>query len=215
MKNEICRRGLDGRGGQGRDALPVSRAERSLRRLAIAITVMLVWLYIWVLVLKLCDHELLIGNYNNLKSLTLKERILWDLIPFNYRGDEATKRMLFVDSLLNCLILAPLGILLGYVFRKRRIWRDVALCLGFSLFIELLQMLTMLGNPAPEDLLTNTVGYFVGLALHQLLLRRLTTKQSVILFSVLTVICSAATLFSLFTTLQSIDLLTQILSKTL
>ena len=176
---------------------------------------MLVWLYIWVLVLKLCDHKLLIGNYNNLKPLTLKERILWDLIPFNYRGDEATKRMLFVDSLLNCLILSPLGILLGYVFRKRRIWRDAALCLGFSLFIELLQLLTMLGNPAPEDLLTNTVGYFVGLALHQLLLRRLTTKQSVILFSVLTVICSAATLFSLFTTLQSIDLLTQILSKTL
>ena len=215
MKKELQRRNAGRSSGQPGEGLPLPHEEIVLRRLAITLTAMLIWLYIWVLVLKLCNHELLIRNYNNLKVLTLKERILWDLIPFNYRGDEATKRMLFVDSLLNSLVFAPLGVLFCYIFNQKRIWRGMALCLAFSLFVELLQLLTMLGNPAPEDLLTNMIGYFVGVALYQLLLKRLRTRQSVILFSVFTVICAAATLFSLFTTIQSMDLLTKILSKTL
>ena len=59
----------------------------AVRFLGITLTLMLMWLLFWVLVLKMCNHESLILNYTNLRDMTIEERIMWDLVPFNYRGE--------------------------------------------------------------------------------------------------------------------------------
>ena len=111
--------------------------ETTLRKLVISATVMYFWILIWALVLKLGDEGILIRNYTNLKELTLWERILWDLIPFNYRPAEGGLVNLLLDTLLNCFVFAPIGVAFGYLFKKTNILRDAAICLGISLLIEL------------------------------------------------------------------------------
>ena len=189
--------------------------QRNLNRLVVTLTVMLAWLLIWALVLKLGNELLLTRNYDNLKVLTLEERIMWDIIPFNYRGTPEMKLEQFRDTVLNCFVFAPFGVLLCYLFEKRNIIRDVAICLGFSIFVELLQLVTMLGNPAPEDLLTNVIGYFIGLIFYHLVFKRISVKGCVTVCAVANVICAVAVIFSLITTVRSADIIFKIITRTL
>jgi len=189
--------------------------ESTLKSLVISAAAMYLWILIWALVLKLGNEAVLLNNYNNLKELTVKERIMWDIIPFNYRPEEGKLINLIMDSVLNCFVFAPFGVAFCYIFKKINILRDAALCLGLSLLIELTQLATMLGNPATEDLITNTLGYFIGLGLYFLVFKRLSVKHSVRFLAVVNVIFAAAALFALATTIDSAELIYGIVTKTL
>ncbi len=189
--------------------------EKTLRLLAVSLTAMLFWLLIWVLVFKLCNRATLITNYMNLKDMTLIDRIKWDLIPFNYRGEGEYRARLIMDTVLNCFVFAPFGVTLCYVFKKRNILRDLAICLGFSLVIEALQLCTTIGNPSTEDLITNVLGYFIGFGIYHILFKRLPLKQGVITFGVFNLIASILTVISLVTTVITGPLIYQLITKTL
>ena len=186
-----------------------------LRRLAVSATLMYIWILIWALVLKLGNAEMLTGNYINLKQLTVKERLAWDLIPFYYRGEGAYKTKIILDTVMNCFVFAPFGIMFGYVFKKRNILRDVAICLGFAVLIEFLQFITMLGNPATEDLITNPIGYFIGLVFYVLIFKRLSVRQSVKVAVVTNTVFGVTVAVSLVTVIRSAELIFQIITKTL
>ena len=190
-------------------------SEATIRRLAISAAFMIAWLLIWALVLKLGSQVLLIRNYNNMKDMTFIERIKWDLIPFNYRGTDHQKRQLFIDSVLNCFVFAPLALTFCYAFQKRNVWRDLGICLGFSVFVEMLQLFSMLGNPAPEDLITNVTGYFIGLGLYHLCFKHIPKKATAILFIVFNSIFAIATVFSIVTTVRALPLIIKIVTRTL
>ena len=68
--------------------------ETTVRKLTLICSIMFLWLLIWALVFKLCNEDSMIANYKNLSALTLKERITWDLTPFNYRGEGCIKSSL-------------------------------------------------------------------------------------------------------------------------
>lgn len=197
------------------------RAERLLdnknkiRRLAIACAIMFSWLLIWALVFKLGSETLLIRNYTNLKDMTFKERILWDLIPFNYRGDEYWKSRQILDTVLNCFVFAPLAIFLCYIFEKKNVFRDAAICFGFAVIVETTQLFTVLGNPATEDLITNTLGCFIGYTIYCLILKRISLRKSAILLTLVCAMISVATAFSLVTTAMSADVIFKIITRTL
>ena len=197
------------------------RAERLLnnknkiRRLAIACAIMFSWLLIWALVFKLGSETLLIRNYTNLKDMTFKERILWDLIPFNYRGDEYWKSRQILDTVLNCFVFAPLAIFLCYIFEKKNVFRDAAICFGFAVIVETTQLFTVLGNPATEDLITNTLGCFIGYTIYCLILKRISLRKSAILLTLVCVMISVATAFSLVTTAMSADVIFKIITRAL
>ena len=146
--------------------------------------------------------------------MTALERIMWDIIPFNYRGEGMYRTMLVVGTVLNCFVFVPFGVTLSYVFKKRNILRDAGLCLGFSLLIESTQLLTPFANPATEDLITNTFGYFVGLGIYYLLFRRLKTKINVRIALVLNVIFAAVVVYSLITYIGSAGLIFKLLTRT-
>ena len=189
--------------------------EAILRRLALSAMLMYVWILIWALVLKLGNGDMLTGNYINLKQLTVKERLAWDLIPFHYRGEGAYKTKIILDTVMNCFVFAPFGIMFGYIFKNRNILRDAAICIGFAFLIEFLQFITMLGNPATEDLITNPIGYFIGLAFYALIFKRLSVKQSTRVAVATNVVFGGVTVFSLVTLIHSADVIFHIITRTL
>ena len=189
--------------------------EATLRRQALATTFLFSWILIWVLVFKLGSELLLVGNYTNLKDMTIEERILWDLIPFNYRGEGEYKLKLIMDTVLNCFVFAPLGVTLCYVFKKVNVWRNAAICLAFSVGVELLQLATILGNPATEDLITNTVGCFIGFGLYHLIFKRISVKNSVRTLAVVNTLLAIVGIVALFTLVMSGETIIGIITRTL
>ena len=189
--------------------------ELTLRRLAITATVMYIWILLWALLFKLGNENLLVNNYANLKDMTVMERIMWDIVPFNYRGEGLYKTKIIMDTVMNCFVFAPLGVALGYLFKKTNVLRDVAICLGFSFAIETIQLMTMLGNFATEDLITNTVGYFIGFVIYRIGLARLSVKHSVIFLGFVNVAFFAIVFYSCFTTVSSAETIFKILTHTL
>lgn len=76
------------------------------------------------------------------------------------------------NSILNVLLFVPLGVMLpllweGWQERKRA----VLFGFGLSLFIELLQMLTLRATDV-NDLITNTLGAFLGTCVTEAILKR-------------------------------------------
>ena len=189
--------------------------EATLRRQALATTFLFSWILIWALVFKLGSELLLVGNYTNLKDMTIEERILWDLIPFNYRGEGEYKLKLIMDTVLNCFVFAPLGVTLCYVFKKVNVWRNAAICLAFSVGVELLQLITTLGNPATEDLITNTVGCFIGFGLYHLIFKRISVKNSVRTLAVVNTLLAIASIVALITLAMSGETIIGIITRTL
>ncbi len=189
--------------------------EKTVKGLVIAAMVMFGWIIIWALVLKLGDEDLLITTYNNLKVLTPEERIMWDIIPFNYRGTGEMIVRQVIDTILNCFVFAPFGIMLCYLFKKKNIIRDAAICLGISVMVELIQLATMLGNPATEDLITNTVGCFIGYGVYYLIFKRMSTKNTVILAAVVNIVFGIVTIYSFVTVIGAADVIYGIITRKL
>ena len=76
------------------------------------------------------------------------------------------------NSLLNVLLFIPLGLLLPMIWmRYRNVKSTVALGIGLSMMIELLQMLTFRATDV-NDLITNTSGAAVGFLLAAPVLRK-------------------------------------------
>ncbi len=89
-----------------------------------------------------------------------------NLIPFSHKVD-------VTDYLLNILLLMPLGFFLPVLWRCfRRFWRTLLAGFGFSLFIELSQLLNVRYTDV-DDLIMNTLGavlgYVCGIAFLQLI----------------------------------------------
>lgn len=76
------------------------------------------------------------------------------------------------NSLLNILLFVPLGMILPLLWEKYRS-RKRTLLFGFvtSLFIELLQIFTFRATDI-NDLITNTLGTFVGFVLADVLIKK-------------------------------------------
>lgn len=189
-------------------------SERTLKRLVAAAFIMYAWILVWGLVFKCGRESQLVLNYYNLRNMTIKDRILWDLIPFNYRGEEYYVKLQIMNTVLNCFVLAPFGIAFQYLFKKTNLLRDGALCLCFALFIESVQILTPFANPATEDILTNTFSCFIGIAAYFLILKRLSLKWSVRLMLAFVCIFGVVTVYSIVNMVSEAELIFRLLART-
>jgi glycopeptide antibiotics resistance protein len=186
--------------------------ERVLRREVIFAIAFYIFILLWALCLKFCNAEMLAQNYKNLSELNLRERFLWDIVPFYTRQNHTVQRLEFVA---NSIVFAPFGVLLNYLFKKRCIIRDFALCVGFSLAIEVFQLFTLLGGFATADLIMNSLGYFVGLAIYYLIFKKRTVKTCIWTCRVANAIFLPLFIWALVTTLQNGELILSILTKQL
>ena len=186
--------------------------ERMLRLEVVFATCLYTYILLWIVCLKFGNAEMLTRNYINLTELTLEERFMWDIIPFHTRQNHELQRMEFIA---NSLIFAPYGVLLNYLFKKRNIFRDVFLCFAFSLSIEVFQLYSLLGGFATEDLIMNTLGYFIGLIFYYLIFKKRTTKTCIWVCRVANFIFLPIFVYALITTLQNGELIISILNRTL
>lgn len=173
------------------------------------------YLLVWALVFKLCSQSEILTNYGNLKNMTVVERIMWDLIPFNYRGNDYLVHLQKRNTVLNCFVLVPFGVLFCYTFKKQNLLRNALICLAFSLGIEMLQLSTTFANPATEDLITNTLGCFIGYGLNALLFKRMSHKTKVVVLTAANALLITLTIYSVITFIVEWDTIYGALTRTL
>ena len=186
--------------------------ERALRRETWVATGLYIFILLWVLCLKFCNVQMLTQNYVNLSELTIRERFLWDIVPFYTRQNHTLQ---WLEFFANSLVFAPFGVLLNYMFAKRNVLRDFALCVGLSLSIEVFQLFTLLGGFATVDLIMNSLGYFVGLGIYYLIFKKRTTKTCIWVCRAFNFIFLVLFVYAFVTTMQSGELILSILTKQL
>jgi len=189
----------------------MKREHRILRVLEITGLVMFSWLLIWALWLKMNDITMICGNYSWLSQQTLYERFTYDLIPFQLHFDYKQE---ILNIVANCFVFAPFGVLFNMMFKKRNIMRDLGICFLISLFFELLQLFTMIGNFATMDLITNVAGYFVGLVFYELIFKKVSVKANIYIYLFFNLIALGLTVFSVFRTAETIEPIIQIITRT-
>ena len=191
------------------------RDEKMLKGLAAIASVSIALLLIWALIFKCGSTIMLERNYYNLRYLTTEERIMWDIIPFNYRGSDDMKLQQILTTVLNCFVFAPLSFTLCFAFKRQRVLRATAICFSVSVLIEAVQIFTVWANPATEDLITNLVGTLIGCAVYCLFFRKLSAKARVRFFTALNVTLAVALIFSAVTMAIASELIFKIITGTL
>jgi len=88
----------------------------------------------------------------------------FNFIPFAYMFSD------FTNSFLNVVLFVPLGMFLPLLWIKfRPLWKTLLFGFGTSFLIELLQIFTFRASDI-NDLMTNSVGTFVGWTIARILL---------------------------------------------
>lgn len=186
--------------------------ERALHQNAIFAFLAYSIVLFWALWLKFNDFSMVVLNYRWLSEMTVKERFLYDLIPFRIRYDFINQ---FVQFPANAIAFAPLGVVLNQLFQKKNIWRDLAICVGLSLCIEVVQLFTVIGSFATADLIMNTLGYFVGFAFYRLIFVKLSIQKTVWIYRVVNLILVSTLIGAVITTVNNWDLIVAIITRTL
>jgi glycopeptide antibiotics resistance protein len=72
------------------------------------------------------------------------------------------------EMILNCMLFIPFGLLLNVNFKKAGFLPKLTFILAFSLTAELIQYIFAIGATDITDVITNTLGGFLGLKLYDL-----------------------------------------------
>lgn len=113
------------------------------------------------------------------------------LVPFVATAQAGASRP--SEVLANVLIFVPFGLQLGLLAPAWRWWRTAAAAAAVSLGLEVTQYLLAVGSTDVTDVVANTVGSLVGLALLALLRRRLGARTA----SVVLRVCAVGTAVAL------------------
>ena len=136
-------------------------------------------LLVWIILFKL---QFSIHDLDMVRSV--------NFIPFYYDKEIGTEFHL-KEVFENLLIFVPMGIYLQMLLPKGRFHGKLAVIAGTSLLLETAQYVLAIGRSDITDLLTNTTGGLLGLALYCIIARFLRNRERADkLFLVLAVIAS-------------------------
>ena len=136
-------------------------------------------LLVWIILFKL---QFSIHDLDMVRSV--------NFIPFYYDKEIGTEFHLN-EVFENLLIFVPMGIYLQMLLPKGRFHGKLAVIAGTSLLLETAQYVLAIGRSDITDLLTNTTGGLLGLALYCIIARLLRNRERADkLFLVLAVIAS-------------------------
>lgn len=113
---------------------------------------------IWLVLFKLQYDILSVFNYNH-RTINLNPFA----VSLNVNG-----RINLGEMIGNVIIFIPFGVLLNVNYKKAGFLPKVALILVFSFTCELIQFIFAIGAADIIDIITNTVGGFLGLELYSL-----------------------------------------------
>lgn len=113
---------------------------------------------IWLVLFKLTFH---------LSSILHHQHRSLNLIPFA-APSIVNGKINFGEMILNCVFFIPFGLLLNVAFKKGRFVPKLVFILVFSLAAELIQFIFAIGATDITDVITNTLGGFLGLNIYGL-----------------------------------------------
>lgn len=138
---------------------------------------------LWVIYFKLGKVDLVWHNAYSISHLSPLERLMFDIVPFDFSNSPSVQHTnQLIDEILNMLIFAPFGVALPLLNKKIKILPQLLFCFGLSLIVEITQYFTAIGGLASDDLIMNTLGYFVGLIFYILIFKKISDKTNYKLF---------------------------------
>ena len=75
------------------------------------------------------------------------------------------------NSFGNIILFIPIGLLVPEVTDCRKLWKTAGIGLGFSLFVEIIQLITSRGCFDCDDIILNVLGCVIGYWLYRLALK--------------------------------------------
>lgn len=96
-------------------------------------------------------------------SRDVREACGYNLKPFWSYSDFLNGNLyLIAENLLNIIAFIPVGLLLGLSFVNIKWWKVLLLAIGFSMSIEVAQLLLSKGFAELDDVMHNTIGAMIG-----------------------------------------------------
>lgn len=87
-----------------------------------------------------------------------------NLIPFYYKNETAFH---FNEIMMNLMAFVPLGIYLKLMHFDLN--KSILFGFGYSLFLEIMQLILSIGITDITDLITNTLGVIIGISIYNIL----------------------------------------------
>ncbi len=107
-------------------------------------------------------------SYDPLTILSDFQTRRLNLIPFAWARKS--------EIISNIVAFIPFGVMLGVSFKQAAFRYKIAAIFGFSLAVEIIQFVLAIGVADITDIIMNTLGGFIGLAVYELISRHTNDK---------------------------------------
>ncbi len=133
------------------------------KMLIVFMFVMVVLITFWILFLKFGNADKIYRkSYIALSKMSFEKRLFHTLLPnYKYKGHSLEYKIM--DFVKNIIALIPFGFSMSFLTKKKRLIKVLSSGFIFSCFIELLQLFSMFGGIAINDMIANTLGSAAGL----------------------------------------------------
>lgn len=130
-------------------------------------------LFMWVIFLKCNVESWINATYNLFKQMTLKERFLYDFIPFTNKS-----YMRMRSNIYNIFLFIPIPFYIKIIKNSYSDKKIIILGIAISLCVELLQLFIPFCGFATEDIICNSFGNLVGLLIYNLFFKKYTKLEN-------------------------------------
>lgn len=190
---------------------------KRLNILSIILFCIYILLLIWIVLFK-CNIYLSITNgYFEFKTLTLKERFDYYLIPFiDYINNDSTQTFIkFKDGILNVIVFIPLGLYLSFFIKNNKFIKVIFYTFLISLLFEIIQLFSLLGSFQTEDLILNLVAGLLGYIIYKIIYKEKNIKVLNILSLICIIILTPILIYGVINTINMIDVYIDVITRSL
>ena len=190
---------------------------KRLNILSIILFCIYILLLIWIVLFK-CNIYLSITNgYFEFKTLTLKERFDYYLIPFiDYFNNDSTQTFIKLkDGILNVFVFIPLGLYLSFFIKNNKFIKVIIYTFLISLLFEIIQLFSLLGSFQTEDLILNTFSGLLGYIIYKIIYKEKNIKVLNILSLICIIILTPILIYGVINTINMIDVYINVITRSL
>lgn len=127
--------------------------DNGARKLSILLFATYLVILFWIIVFKV-NTEVVFGITRSINLIPLGQSLM------------TNGQIDFSEIILNIIIFLPLGIYAGLLFKKSSFWKKVLLFFSTSFICELSQFILGVGFSDITDIINNTLGGILGLAIY-------------------------------------------------
>ena len=190
---------------------------KRLNILSIILFCIYILLLIWIVLFK-CNIYLSITNgYFEFKTLTLKERFDYYLIPFiDYFNNDSTQTFIKLkDGILNVFVFIPLGLYLSFFIKNNKFIKVIFYTFLISLLFEIIQLFSLLGSFQTEDLILNLFSGLLGYIIYKIIYKEKNIKVLNILSLICIIILTPILIYGVINTINMIDVYIDVITRSL